>query len=91
VGDDGAVAFPSPDASDEDSVMWDPWLNGSGLVVPTPGLEPGSGSETELLRLIQDLARTATHGLEIGSTKTARRLLQMLAVGHKTSTGFFPL
>jgi integrase len=42
VGDDGAVVFPSPDASDEDSVMWDPWLNGSGLVVPTPGLEPGT-------------------------------------------------
>jgi hypothetical protein len=48
-------------------------------VVPTPGLELGSGSEAELLRLIQNLARTANHGLEMGSTKNARRLLQLLA------------
>ena len=42
VAEDGSVEFPSPDANDADSVMWDPWLNGSGLVVPTPGLEPGT-------------------------------------------------
>ena len=42
VAEDGSVEFPSPDANDADSVMWDPWLNGSGPVVPTPGLEPGT-------------------------------------------------
>ena len=80
MGDDGAVAFPSPDASDEDSVMWDPWLNGSGLMVPTPGLEPGSGSEAELIGLIRHLASDAQRSFEGGANLRAERLIRVLSL-----------
>ena len=48
-------------------------------VVPTPGLEPGSGRYTEMLALVQNLGEEALRSLNGESKRCVLRLLNVLA------------